>query len=889
MDYHSYSYHTCLNKLKSSELGLSFSEADRRLEKYGLNQLAREEKINKFGIFFSQFRNVLIYILLLAGFFSVVLGEYIEAGVIFFAIILNVLIGFIQENKANEAIAKLKQLFEHMAFVIRDGKKMAIKSDLVVLGDILHIEAGNRIPADARLIEVLDLQINESGLTGESMPSKKNIEKVSLGAALADRKNMIFAGTLVVQGHGRAVVTATGRETEMGKIASLVQDTFEEKTPLQFRLDKFGFFLGKVFSLICLAVIVLGLIQERELLEMIKIGIALGVASIPEGLTVAVTFILALGMKRILKKKALTRKLIATETLGSTTVICTDKTGTITEGKMSVSHIVVGEKEFEINSLGSRQDEQEAKTVSLALQTAMMCNEAVIENPSDELDAWRIIGSATEVALLNAATQSGLRKEELLKIEEKINELPFASERKYMYTLHKKTDNDYILYAKGAPEKILDKCSFYYHHGELCPIGDKERSRLNKNYKELTRRGLRVIGLGIKNIQEDDEARFIGDDIHWDDLDNEMTFIAFIALKDPLRPEARQTIKICMEAGIRPIMITGDHRLTAQAIAREAGLHAHDENIITGEELEKVNDKELQSLVKKIEVYARVSPHHKLRIVKALQSNGEVVAMTGDGINDSPALKAADIGISLGTGTDIAKETADIILLDDNFATIVAIVKEGRIIFQNIRKVITYLISDGFAEIVLISGSILFNFPLALLPLQILWINIVNDSLPHFALAFENDDSVMGSKPLKKEEAILNKEMKIIIYGVGMLRNFVIFGIFYYLLQLNLEIEKVRSVIFVILGATSLVGIFSLRSFQKSIWQMNPFSNHYLVLAVLISFVFLFLGVTWSKLQLALGTTALNLNDWSIVAIVCGFNVFFLEAVKFFFIRKNNF
>ncbi|PIT89309.1 MAG: ATPase, partial [Candidatus Levybacteria bacterium CG10_big_fil_rev_8_21_14_0_10_36_7] len=669
-------------------------------------------------------------------------------------------------------------------------------------------------PADARLIEAIDLQVNESALTGESIPSKKKIDEMPKGTSLPDRDNMVYAGTTVVHGLGMAVIISVGKNTEIGKIAELVKSAKEEKTPLQIKLQNFSRLLGVLFAFICIFIVVIGLIQKREFLEMVETGVAVGVASIPEGLTIAVTFILALGMQQILKEKALTRKLVAAETLGSTTVICTDKTGTLTEGKMHVAHIVVGKKEFEVKSPGSRQDSKEAKLVSLALQTAMMCNDAIVENPEDELREWKIIGSPTESALLSAAIQSGLRKEELLKKEPLIDELPFDSEKKYMISLNSKDKKNYILYEKGAAERILEKTKKYYHLGGIHTLDEKGKKSLLKTYENLTSRGLRVIGLATKEFKN--KKTFEKGKVNWDEIDTDLTFVGFIAIKDPLRPEARETIDICRRAGIRPIMITGDHKLTAKAIAVEVGMNVKSENIYTGEDLEKIDDKELEKLVSKIDIYARVSPHHKLRIVKALQARGEVVAMTGDGINDSPALKAADIGISLGTGTDVAKETSDIILLDDNFATIVSAVKQGRIIFNNIRKVITYLISDSFSEMIVITGSIILNTPLAVLPAQILWINIVNDAFPNFALAFEKGDgSVMRQKPIPKKEPLLNKEMKLIIFFVGITRDILVFSIFLFFFKNDLEINYLRTLIFTILGVDSLMYVFSIKNLNK--------------------------------------------------------------------------
>ncbi|MCG2701418.1 cation-translocating P-type ATPase [Candidatus Parcubacteria bacterium] len=887
-DFHSKKIESCFKELKTSASGLAREEAEKRIKKYGPNKLAEEKPLRKITILISQLKSPLIYILLIAGFITLILQDYTDAGVIFASVIINTVIGFFQENKANNALSKLKKMVEHKALVLRGGREIEIDSGNITIGDIIIIRAGNRIPADARLIESANLQVNESSLTGESIPSAKSIVPISKGASLADRENTVYAGTTAVSGSGRAVVYAIGKSMEIGKIAEMVNNTKDEKTPLQSRLAEFSRILGMALAGVSFFVFAVGVAQGRGILEMFKVGVALAVASVPEGLAVAVTVILVLGMQKILKQKALVRKLVAAETLGSTTVICTDKTGTLTEGKMNVAHIVIGEKEFELKSFGSRQDTEEAKEVSLALQAAMMCNNAVIENPDDELSSWRIIGAPTESALLLAAVQSGLNREKLLRIEPKINELPFDSGKKYMITLHKKKDG-YVLYEKGAPERLLDKSSDFYHHGKKHKLTAQEREKLNKTYENLTNKGLRVIGAAVRELPE---ADFIkkekNSDIDWRLIDQKLTFIGFIALKDPLRPEAKETIALCRMAGIRPIIITGDHQLTARAVALEVGMKVKTENIITGEKLDKISDSKLKELVKKIDIYARVSPHHKLRIVNALQESGEVVAMTGDGINDSPALKAADIGLAVGTGTDIAKETSDIVLLDNNFKTIVAAVRQGRVIFSNIRKVITYLISDSFSEVILITGSILMGMPLAVLPAQILWINIVNDGFPHFSLALEKGDkNIMSDKPIKKKEPIMNREMKAIIFGAGIVRDLIILGLFIWLYRLGAEIDYLRTVFFAMLGFKSLMAIFSLRSLRQPIWRLNPFGNLYLLWAVSLSFALLLLAVYLPFLQNVLSTVSLNFSVWLMILSVGIFNVAAIEVVKYYFIYSR--
>lgn len=883
-NHHSLSIQASLDDLKTSKNGLNQKEVAKRLKKYGENKIEQEKPLSHLAIFITQFKSPLIYVLLIAGLISLFLKEYVDAGVIFGSVFLNTIIGYFQENKANNALAKLKEMVEHKALVWREGREYKIDSSQVTIGDIIILQTGNRVPADARIISVNDLQVNEANLTGESVPSEKSVKKVNIGKPLADRENMVFASTVIVRGSARAVVTDIGSKTEIGKIAELVKTTEEEQTPLQLRLGRLSKFLGILAGLVSLLVVLIGVWQGRDFFEMFITGVAIAVASIPEGLVVAVTVILVLGMQQILKRKSLVRKLVAAETLGSTTVICTDKTGTLTEGVMHVANIVIGEKEFEVSEIGTRQNEKEAKYVSLALQIGMMCNEAVIENPEDAFSEWKIIGTPTEAALLSASYQSGLDREKLLKRETKIDTLPFSSDKKYMITLHEKNADGFVLYEKGAPERLLEKSSYYYHHGKKCSLDKAHKEKLIATYEDLTKKGLRVIGVATRDINKINDKK----NINWNEIDKDLIFVGFIALKDPLRKEAKETIKICQQAGIRPVIITGDHQLTAKAIAKEIGLDIKSENIVTGDVLDEIDDKKLKHLVKKIDIYARVSPSHKLRIIKALQSRGEVVAMTGDGINDSPALKAADIGVSLGTGTDIAKETSDIVLLDNNFKTIVAAVEQGRVIFSNIRKVITYLVSDSFSEVILIVGSILMGMPLAVLPTQILWINIVNDGLPNFSLAFEKGGKgVMRQKPIKKNESIINTEMKIIIFAAGLIRDFFIFGIFVYLYKHAMDINLLRTIVFAAIGVDSLMYVYSLRSFSRPVWRMNPFSNLYLVGATLASLGLLLIAIYWAPLQAILSTVALSWNDWLLVLSTGVLSIIMIEWIKHYFIVRN--
>ncbi len=886
-NFHACSVKDCLAEMKTKKIGLTNKQAQSRLNKYGKNELEDEEKLSKFMIFISQFKSPLIYILLIAGLISLLLEEYVDAGVIFSAVVLNTVIGFFQENKANNALSRLKEMVEHKALVLRNGNEIEVDSAQVVPGDVIVIEAGNRIPADARLIEVADLKVNEANLTGESIPSEKFLPPQDKGVPLADRENMVYASTVAVSGKGRAVVTATARDTEIGKISELVKTTKDEVTPLQVRLGQFSKFLGIVVVIACILVLGIGVLQGRDFFEMFLVSIALAVSAIPEGLVISVTFILVLGMQMILKQKALTRKLVAAETLGSTTVICTDKTGTLTEGKMTVSRIVIGEKEFEVGSEGSRQTKGEAKLTSLALQIGMMCNNAIVENPEDSFSEMRIIGMPTETALMSSAIQSGLVRGKLIKEEPKIDELPFSSDSKFMATLHKKSGNSFVLYEKGAPEVILDKSEKYYHKGKESKLTDSSRKKLHANYEKLTSSGLRVIAVAIREIKNVKwDAKDKGKD--WSKMDKNLSFVGFIALKDPLRPDVKDTIAKTREAGINSVIITGDHKLTATAIAREAGFDTDSKKVLTGGDLDKIDDETLEKMVDKISIYARVSPHHKLRIIQALQRKGEVVAMTGDGVNDSPALKAADIGIALGTGTDIAKETSDMVLLDNAFKVIVSAIRQGRIIFANIKKVVTYLVSDSFSEVILIVGSIIFGTPLAILPAQILWINIINDGLPHFSLAFEKGAAgTMKKKPVPKTAPIVDKEMKIIIFGVGIVRDSAILAMFIWMYKQGWDIHYLRTLFFVILGVKSLMTIYSIRSLSQPIWKINPLRNFYLLLATSVSFILLLIAVHLPLLQKFLDTEALSLSSWGVAVAVGLFSIILTEIGKFHFLKSD--
>lgn len=887
----------------SSPAGLSFEEAKRRLRNNGLNVLAHEKPYSRLKVFISQFKNPLIYILLGAGLISFFVGDKIDTEVIIAAILVNVLIGYFQEDKANSALEKLKKIVEHRAAVRRNGREIEIATEEVVVGDVLILKAGGIVPADARVFEDIDLEVNEASLTGESLALSKSVLPCPLKTPLAERKSLVYAATNIVSGHGLAVVIATGIKTEIGQIAELVKNADSGATPLQERMSRISRSLGLSVVSICLIIVIAGVLKGLDFLNILISAIAISVAAIPEGLSVAVTVIIAVGMKHLVKHKALTRKLLAAETLGSITVICSDKTGTLTEGKMRLEEIVSYSGRLAPAKLAGSKDASKLKDYLIALKTGVLCNNAIFD-----FEKMTGSGSALEISFLRVASDLGINQAELLKNEPRLSELPFTSARKFMISLHKKSaldnrpgaesakaeadkENNFILYEKGAGEILLEKCQFLEAAGKIRALESKDKEKILAQYEELTLKGLRVIALAYRELKtlpfdlEEEEK-------NWGLVDKELIFVGLAAFKDPLRKEAKQTIALCKKAGIRPIIITGDHPSTALSIATELKMDLGAVGVVSGDFLEQLQESELRELVKTASVYARVSPDHKLRIVEALKGNGEVVAMTGDGLNDSPALKTADIGICLGSGTEVAKETADLVLLDDNFSVIVSAVRQGRIIFDNIRKSLTYLIADCFSEIVLITGSIIFNLPLALLPTQILWINILNDGLPSFSLAFEtHDDNVMSRPPIKRTESIFNREMKAILFGAGIVREILLFALFYYLAThldiLGWSLNYLRTLFVAILIMKSITAIFSLRSFTKPIYKIKQFTNSYLFMALGIDLILLIAAVYLPIVNRLLKTEPLAISAWLIVLAISALNILMIEIIKAYYLRKE--
>jgi len=820
-------------KLLGADLkrGLTEKAAKTRQREFGKNLLPEEKPLSRLRIFFEQFQSPLIYILIIAGIVTLILKEYTDSIVIFGAVILNTIVGYFQENKACRALRELKKVVKIEAQVLRAGNPKIIDSSELVPGDIFKLNAGNKVPADGRIIESHDLKINEMALTGEWLPALKNPEALPPETSLADRDNMVYMGTTVEAGIGKAIVAETGLRSQIGKVAEMVKETKEEKTPLQKKLANLSKIIGGVIGTICIFIFIEGVITGNSFLEMFTTSVAVAVAAIPEGLPVAMTVILALGMQRILKKKGLVRKLVSAETLGSTSIICTDKTATLTEGKIKVTKVLT------------------KKNKNLVPKIAILCNEAFIENPKGERAKWKLKGRPTDKALLFYGLEQGFRKEKLEIELPKINEIPFDNQKKFLATLHK-LNNKNVLFVSGAPEEIL----------EISKMGDKERKKWKKELENIASQGFRTIALATKITEKtkiDEEVL------------QKLELAALLGLTDPLRKEVKGAIKICREAGMKPILVTGDHKLTAKTIAAEIGLKTKEENIIEGKDLDKLSDEEFEKRVKKIEVYARAEPHHKLRIIEVWQQKGEVVAMTGDGINDAPALKKANIGVALGSGTDVAKEASDLILLPDSFNIIVAAVEEGRAIIDNIRKVITYLLSDSFTEIILIATSLFLGFPLPIVAVQILWVNLIEDGPLGLCLAFEpKEKDLMKQKPQGQDIPLLTREMKVLIFIIGLMTDLLLLGLFFWLIKYSgYETPHIQSIIFAGLTIDSIFYIFSCKSLRRNIWQINPFSNKFLILAWLFGVVALIAALYLPALQALLKTVPLRqILDQSAIA-----------------------
>ena len=837
-----------------TEKGLSSSDVKKRLEVFGRNTFESGKKTSKLTIFLSQLKSPLILILIAAGIITLVISHFSDAVFIFIAVIVNSILGYWQENKAERALAELKTYLKQRARVIRDGKEREIDAEEIVPGDIIRLAQGDRVPADARLVFVNDFQVDESVLTGESLPVSKLLNEVSGFATVADQTSMIFAGTLVTQGVSSAVVCRTNASTELGKIASLIANSEDEKTPLQKAITKFSIFLSILLGILTLAVFVIGILSGRPGLEMFLTSVAIAVSAIPEGLPISMTVILAIGVERMAKRKGVVRKLIAAEALGGTTVILTDKTGTLTMAKMVMSKVIP----FRLN---------EEKILTLALANT----EVLVENPEDHPESWRMNGKIMETSLVRSIALRGVSFTEITDKSHVLQSIPFNAVQKFSASLIKESGK-HLIVLFGAPDILLKHSSLSY----------EEKADILEKINELASSGERVLGLATKEVQPEKDFSFSKD---FNPVD--FAFDGLITFRDPVRTGIKDTIARVGQAGIKTIIMTGDHRGTALAVAREIGMDINELSVLDASELATMSDTELKVRLPQVTVISRVTPSDKLRITKLFQELGEVVAMTGDGVNDAPAIKQANVGIAMGSGTEVAQSVADLVLLDDNFETIVAAIEEGRQILGNIRKVLVYLLSNTADGLILIGGSLLVGIPLPLNALQILWVNFFTDSFPAVAFAFEKEGDSLRHKPNGKKMVLFNPLMKFLILVIGLSTSAFLFVAYYILLKLGYDPVIVRTFTFAAFGTYTLLVAFSVRSLDQSILSYSLFSNRYLTGGIFIGFVLMAVAIYVPVLQTLFGTVSLPLN-WILGVFFIGLsNIIFIEIAKKLF-RKNS-
>ncbi len=896
--------------------GLSSEEAAARLQRYGPNELKEAPRPGFLARLWGQFNNFLMLILIVASVISLALGDTVEAGAIIAIVLLNAILGVIQESRAEEALAALRKMAAPEAHVIRDGHQITIPARELVPGDIVILETGNHVPADVRLIEAVNLQIQEAALTGESVPVHKYADTVlDREIPLGDRNNTAFMSTVVTYGRGRGVVVATGMHTQIGLIAQMLQSTESEPTPLQVKLDQLGKTLGWGALAVCALVFLIGWLRGGHPLGMFIVAVSLAIAAVPEGLPAVVTISLALGMQRMIRRHVLIRSLPAVETLGSTTVICSDKTGTLTQNEMTVVRVYAGQTMTTVTGEGytpqgqfldndEEVDPREHPDIQLALTAAALCNDAYLETSGtgDGRRVYRMVGDPTEGALVVAAAKAGLWKSTLEQGLPRVAEIPFEAERKRMTTIHqvegygamRQGGNEllkspvgssprYLAFVKGAPDLVLERCAWRSVDGQRVPLSEEDRRHLLEVNRRMAADALRVLAVAYRELadvplQPDAEA-----------VERDLTFVGLLGMMDPARPEVKPAIEVARRAGIKTVMITGDYRETATAIAREIGLLRSSGAVLTGRELNAMTDEELVRVVEDVDVYARTSPQHKMRIVEALKAQGHIVAMTGDGVNDAPALKRSDIGVAMGvTGTDVAKETADMVLTDDNYASIVAAVEEGRIIYSNIRKFVFYLLSCNVGEILIIFLATLAGWPLPLTAIQLLWLNLLTDGAPALALGLEKGDpDIMDRPPRPPEEPVINREMAWRVALQGVTDVVAVLGAFLLGNPFNpATLDVAESMAFTTLVTSELLRAYAVRSEHHSVFTIGVFSNRSMQYAVLASLGLLLLVVYVPFLNPIFNTHPLSLRHWLVMLpfIVLPAAVFELTKV---FLRRG--
>lgn len=877
--------------------GLNLEGVEESRKKYGINELKAKKKKTLLIKFLEQFKDFMIIILIIAALVSGIIGYIENEGItdsiiILIVVIMNAIIGVAQESKAEKSLEALQKLSSHVAKVIRNGELIIIPSKELVPGDIVVLETGDYVPADLRIIEAVNLKVQEASLTGESVPVEKNIEAISdEKVGIGDRTNMLFASSLITYGRGKGIVVETGMNTEVGKIASIINDTNETETPLQEKLNKLGKTLGIGALIICAVIFVIGLLYGKNPLDMFMTAVSLAVAAIPEGLAAVSTIVLAIGVQRMVKKHAIVKKLPAVETLGSATVICSDKTGTLTQNKMTVQKIFYNNKLVDIPEVNL---EEEDAVLEKLVYVSMLCNDTKIGTDK------QLTGDPTETALINMGFKLDFQPA-IYEQMPRIKEIPFDSDRKLMTTVNK-IGEKFVVCTKGGVDELLNRCTKYTLNGEIKTDLDDYKNQIKENNEKMAKDALRVLAMGYKELDHEPT------DEEMKDIENDLIYIGMVGMIDPPREEVKLAVQKCKTAGIKTVMITGDHKITAVAIAKALGILEKEDEAITGAELEEMSDEELTKNIRKYSVYARVSPEHKVRIVKAWQANGEIVAMTGDGVNDAPALKTADIGCAMGiVGTDVAKEAADVILTDDNFATIVSAVEEGRRIYDNILKAIQFLLSSNVGEIIVLFVAILITPLLSkifgidihliepLLPIHILWINLVTDSLPALALAVDPaEKDIMKRKPIKPKKGVFTKGMiwrvvyQGVMIGIITLAAFVIglgtknVPVIEGLTEQEVRVEIGQTMAFVVLALSELVHVFSIRNNKESIFKTKIFNNGKLILAILVSAILMFVILLIPGLRTIFSIPVLPMSNIVEIVILVLLPMVIVEIFKLF-------
>lgn len=877
----------------SAATGLTVGEAARRRQKHGGNELRERAQETLWHKFFKQFKDVLVLILIAASLISIIVGEFVDSLVILAIVLLNAMLGVFQEAKAEKALAALKKMTAPHSKVIRDGNIASIPSQDLVPGDIVILEAGAYIPADMRILEAVNLKIDESSLTGESVPVEKSPLPVPEEVTLADRSDMGYMGTVATYGRGVGVVTETAMATEIGKIAAMLQTAEDEETPLQRKLAEFGKTLGAICVAVCVIVFALGIYEATfdgqltfaEFETMLMTAISLAVAAIPEGLPAVVTVVLALGMQRMVKRHAIVKKLHAVETLGSVSVICSDKTGTLTQNQMTVVRAFAAGQMYHVSGDGYKPEGEfqlQGRSVTpvsetelaLLLRGALLCNDAELQRDS-QTKTWKICGDPTEGALVVAAAKAGYTRAKVTVANPRIGELPFDSHRKMMTTFHN-IDGVVLAFTKGAPDVLLERCTHLADNGAMRALTAQDRENISHANSDMASQALRVLAVAMRRFDG------VPAELDAEMIEKDLVFIGLMGMIDPPRREVREAVRICEQAGIRPVMITGDHPATAFAIAKDLNIAWRPDQVVTGHQLAAMTSDELHAISQQAHVFARVSPEHKVAIVAALRQNGHIIAMTGDGVNDAPALKKADIGVAMGiTGTDVTKEAADMVVSDDNFASIVQAVEEGRIIYTNIRKFVHFLLSCNAAEIAVILFAVLFGWAVPLLPIQLLWVNLVTDALPALALGVEKKEPhIMRIKPRDPHEPLLSKTMLTVIGVQSLVMAAAVLGAYRYGFAVyNGGLEAARTFAFITLIAAQLLYAYAARSENYPVVKLGLFSNRYLNIAVAASFGLTLISV-YGPLHMVFKTMELAPRDWSVILTLAATPFMVAELIK---------